>query len=202
MDLVHSVAARVYRSTGGRAEFDELLSLATQGWLEAQRRYQPDRGASFSTFAYYRIQGAIYDGLRRDRDPAARQRARRAARKEHGRAPAGPTPVPAHPRSEAPVDDEYLQLMSSWAVNESTGTAERHAGARQLHALVAEAVRALPTRERRLVEKHYFEGASLHEAARAIGVSKSWASRIHARAMQRLRAALDRLDLSQELRAA
>ena len=38
----------------------------------------------------------------------------------------------------------------------------------------------LPPAERRLVQTIYFEGATLQEAANRIGISKSWASRLHA----------------------
>src|SRR3954453_10408452 len=34
------------------------------GLLEAAERYDPKMGANFMTFSYYRIRGAIYDGLR------------------------------------------------------------------------------------------------------------------------------------------
>ena len=34
------------------------------GLLEAASRFDPEAGAHFMTFAYYRVRGAIYDGLR------------------------------------------------------------------------------------------------------------------------------------------
>jgi RNA polymerase sigma factor for flagellar operon FliA len=40
------------------------------------------------------------------------------------------------------------------------------------------------------VEKHYFEDKTLLDAGRELGLSRSWASRLHARAMTRLRARL------------
>src|SRR5687768_3420860 len=46
-------------------EFEELVALANVGLADAAQRYDPDRGASFSTFAWYRVQGAIVDGLRK-----------------------------------------------------------------------------------------------------------------------------------------
>ncbi|MBP6631458.1 MAG: RNA polymerase subunit sigma-70, partial [Kofleriaceae bacterium] len=44
-----------------------------------------------------------------------------------------------------------------------------------------------PERERQLLEKHYFEGKNLLEAGAELGISKSWASRMHAQAVDRLR---------------
>jgi RNA polymerase sigma factor for flagellar operon FliA len=55
---------------------------------------------------------------------------------------------------------------------------------------LASAVRALlaklPTLERTLVERTYFSGVPLAEAAASIGVSRSWAHRVHARAMEKM----------------
>jgi RNA polymerase sigma factor for flagellar operon FliA len=43
-----------------------------------------------------------------------------------------------------------------------------------------------------LVERHYFGGATLDEAARALGLSKSWGSRLHARAIEQMARELKR----------
>ncbi len=53
------------------------------------------------------------------------------------------------------------------------------------------ALRKLPDKERELVTKHYWEGKNLLEAGAELGISKSWASRLHAQAMDRLRALVD-----------
>ena len=49
---------------------------------------------------------------------------------------------------------------------------------------VRAAVARLPAQERHMVERHYFEGERLDQAAAAIGLSKSWGSRLHARAVE------------------
>jgi RNA polymerase sigma factor for flagellar operon FliA len=63
-----------------------------------------------------------------------------------------------------------------------------------------EAVRAqlqrLPTRERALLEALYFEDATLEEAGARLGISKSWASRVNAKALARLRRNLTGLGVS------
>jgi RNA polymerase sigma factor for flagellar operon FliA len=50
----------------------------------------------------------------------------------------------------------------------------------KLRAIVAN----LPDRERALVERHYFGGETLDAAAASLGLSKSWGSRLHARAIE------------------
>jgi RNA polymerase sigma factor for flagellar operon FliA len=49
---------------------------------------------------------------------------------------------------------------------------------------VKQIVARLPVQERTLVERHYFAGETLDEAAASLGLSKSWGSRLHARAIE------------------
>jgi RNA polymerase sigma factor for flagellar operon FliA len=55
---------------------------------------------------------------------------------------------------------------------------------------LAAALAELPERERELLHKHYVEGKTLLDAGAELGMSKSWASRRHARAVDQLRARL------------
>jgi RNA polymerase sigma factor for flagellar operon FliA len=55
---------------------------------------------------------------------------------------------------------------------------------------VEEALRALPEKERRLLQLYYFEDRPLEEVGKIMGLSKSWSSRLHARAVELLKDAL------------
>ena len=57
-------------------------------------------------------------------------------------------------------------------------------GDAEMLARVRAAVARLPEQERHMVERHYFEGERLDKAAAALGLSKSWGSRLHARAIE------------------
>jgi RNA polymerase sigma factor for flagellar operon FliA len=52
------------------------------------------------------------------------------------------------------------------------------------------ALAELPERERVLLRGHYFEGRSLELIAGELGISKSWASRLHTQALSELRQTL------------
>jgi RNA polymerase sigma factor for flagellar operon FliA len=54
----------------------------------------------------------------------------------------------------------------------------------EMMARVKAVVATLPDQERTLVERHYFKGETLDEAAAGLGLSKSWGSRLHARAIE------------------
>jgi len=64
MHLVHSIAAKLQRRLGKTMEPGDLVAYGTQGLLEAAKKYDPKHGAAFGTFAYYRIRGAMFDGMR------------------------------------------------------------------------------------------------------------------------------------------
>ena len=62
--FVRSIARQVKKSVSPRIELDDLIAYGMTGLLEAGERFDAKQGANFTTFSYYRIRGAIYDGLR------------------------------------------------------------------------------------------------------------------------------------------
>ena len=56
----------------------------------------------------------------------------------------------------------------------------------ELAAKLGTLIEALPSDARQLIQGTYFEGLSLKEAGERIGISKAWASRLHARTLQQL----------------
>jgi RNA polymerase sigma factor for flagellar operon FliA len=167
LELARRAAGRIYPRVRGLVSFDELRALANAGLAEAAERYEPGRGATFATFAWYRIHGAMFDGLRRSSQ-------RRAA-----------APPPRVMSLEALRDRGFD------AAGDAPGPGDDLDGARRA-ARLRRAIDRLPDRPRALVTKHYFEGKSLLEAGAELGVSKSWASRLHAQAVEQLRTLMAR----------
>jgi RNA polymerase sigma factor for flagellar operon FliA len=64
----------------------------------------------------------------------------------------------------------------------------------QMRKRVRAAIEHLPEKERKLLQGYYFQGKTLEEAGAEIGQSKSWASRLHARAIDRLKELLNEED--------
>ena len=130
---------------------EELSAAATLGLVDAASRFDPDRGATFATFAHYRISGEVIDHLRRT--SASSEMVRES------------------------LDDEPFT---------SPGPEERALAAEDAKRL-RQALRELPAQERELLRAHYVDGASLTDIAQRQGLSKSWVSRLHARALKALR---------------
>jgi RNA polymerase sigma factor for flagellar operon FliA len=216
LHLVHSIASKLHRRLGKTMEPGDLVGYGTQGLLEAAKKYDPKQGTAFSTFAYYRIRGAMFDGMRTmawySRANYARFRAEErenaylanVAEREAAERAAQPSsrPPSAGPDKGQLLEDIAEILGGVAAVHIASIEAARDvpderfkAPDEQVEALqdrerLREALGKLPKQERRLMELYYFADMSLDSAGAKLGLSKSWASRLHARAVGHLREAL------------
>lgn len=216
LELVHRIARRIFRDVGAYIELDDLISFGSAGLLEAASRYDPERGVTFATFAYYRIRGAIYDGVRkmgalppnRDRRALAAQctddylerlskqpqRASRAA--DRTRAVRAARELVERIRAVQIVyiaamadSPEPLELVDSPAHRSDQLVLQKQRNDR-----LKCAIDRLPARERQLIRRTYFDGIALGKAGAELGLSASWTSRLHARAVDRLRDLLVDID--------
>jgi RNA polymerase sigma factor for flagellar operon FliA len=209
LSLVQGIAAKLKRTLGRTIDFDDLVAYGTKGLLEAAERFDPTQGASFTTFAYYRVRGAMLDGLRTmgwySRSDYARYRAEERANEylqnQSERDTAGKQ---AGARADtASALESIAQLLGGVATIHITSLEAAAAVADeklpapdadlerlQSTARVRQAIQTLPERERNLMEMYYFGEKNLAEAGEILGLSKSWACRLHARAVDLLKAAL------------
>ena len=61
--LVYHLALRVHRRLPVKQDLDDLIGYGMIGLVEAAKKFQRNRGIEFTTFAYPRVNGAIYDGV-------------------------------------------------------------------------------------------------------------------------------------------
>jgi RNA polymerase sigma factor for flagellar operon FliA len=205
----------VFARVKQHVQFDELVSLGTIGLAEASQRFDPTRGVPFGAFAWYRVQGAIIDGLRRASNlprtvwlqlVALRAAAeylehqveREAGAAKQGIAPAaGADALAAIKSAMGAIRTMYLTSLEGLSeekgfdVKAETVDPRETIDTERMGAKIRAAIAELPERERALVTKHYFEGKNLLEAGEELGISKSWASRLHAQAVDRLRRVID-----------
>jgi RNA polymerase sigma factor (sigma-70 family) len=99
LPLVQRVARRVQEHLPRHVEFEELVALGVVGLLDACNKYDPERG-TFPTYAYWRIRGAILDGLRAlDLTPRGAERIALCQQPEALDGHLDPTPAPLPLRS-------------------------------------------------------------------------------------------------------
>lgn len=202
---VRSLASTVRRQFRATLELDELISWGQVGLLEAAERFDPKVGANFLTFAHYRIKGSIFDGLRkmgvlRGSDAQAMlvgERANAYLGNLSDRASSGSErPGSLHDDvSEISTAAAGLAMVFATSFDAAEGQqipdesipADQRLEFEQLRIRVRAAIGALPDRERKLLEGYYYQGKTLEQAGSEIGQSKSWASRLHARAIDKLK---------------
>lgn len=211
MPFVRSIAGKVKKGVAREIEFDDLVEYGMIGLLEAAERYDPEHGANFMTFAYYRIRGAIYDGLRgmgwmsrtdyakaRFEERANEYLAEVAAAEEVGEnAPDNPFELAVQDLAAA-VQGLAAVYLTSLDGTEGLQLEDTHAqgadetlGLEQARGLVRETIKKLNDQERNLLELYYYKEMSLQEVGDQLGLSKSWTSRLHARVIEKLHRLLE-----------
>jgi RNA polymerase sigma factor for flagellar operon FliA len=205
LDLVDVNARQLARRLAAPSvTLDDLRSFGREGLLAAARTFDESRGVPFRRWANLRIRGAIVDGLRQwgslprrvYRELQALSAAESLREEQEQEDAANPATTP-----EA-ADGRLTQYLAGLATAMAVGTIassptgesddatsremspEEAAMVTELRETVRAVVAALPDSERTLVERYYFAGETLDQAAASIGLSKSWGSRLHARAIE------------------
>jgi len=190
LGLVYFLANKVRRNLPIAHDFDDLVGYGMVGLVEAANHYKPSKGTEFTTFAFPRINGSIYDGVSK-LSWMSRARYSRLVRKR--RMAELDEDLDANELEQqslinvSSLTDEVIREPVSETENSVENQFYREEEGERLGLLIAE----LPDRERLLIQLIYIEGVSLVEASDRIGVSKSWGSRMHQNTLEKLGKSLD-----------
>jgi RNA polymerase sigma factor FliA len=198
-ELVERALRRVVRELDLSVDPGDLRGWGHEGLLQAKQRFDPARGVRFSTFAYYRVRGAMLDGVRRQgwirRSAYAKLKALEASDalcEGEGEVGAA-SPSPSVTERARAIDDVLAKISAAYLIaavgqaETSDDTPETQLEREQQRGVVQRSLDVLPERERSLVEDVYFAGFTIEDAGKKLGLSKSWASRMHAKALERLK---------------
>ena len=215
LPLVRYVVARLPVTLPGSLDRDDFYSVGVMGLMHAASTFDPGRGASFKTFAYTAIRGAILDEVRKH-DPVPRNRRDRlrkmerknaALRAELDREPTLAELAVALDCSEQDLDDDLQALHTSrtLSLDERYGGEEdggdlasqisavdavdprRLADDRESLERLTKAIAELPATDRHVVVLYFHEQLYLKEIGNILGVTESRVSQILTRATERLR---------------
>lgn len=216
-ELVHrhrGLAEALARRFRGRGEVEDLTQVALLALVKAVDRFDPGRGVPFPAFASTTIVGELKRHLRDTvwavRVPRSLQeaglevgRAVETLTQQLGRSPTVPEVAELIDRSE----DEVLEGLEVGTALEAASLDAPIGGddgpSREPATLdeglelaeewvdVADAIRALPERERRILHLRFFRGMSQSAIAAELGISQMHVSRLLARTLAQLRSEVE-----------
>lgn len=200
LGLVDALARKILRGLPSFVDVEDLIAFGRIGLIESSRRFDPARGVLFKTFAYYRIRGAIYDGIRKMAwfasapsaavtcDAAAGEILQEQAEREtEGGGNLEDMIGETRELVGNLVTSRLLSLDASpIEMAEDRATALEEIEVSEIGQLLRGCLGKLEERERAVLEDYYFNHLTLEEAGAKFGLSKSWTCRLHARAIKKL----------------
>jgi len=220
LPLVRKLSRKIHsKLPKGITEVEDLTSAGMFGLLDAAKRYEPSRQNSFETFAHPRIRGAIIDSLRADdsgtrtlrqREKTVEQTIDQLA-KSFGRHPTEEEIVDA---LGMPLLQYRALVFEIWShkvvsLDSNENRCEKSSGSlvdripdpsavsplellekKETNAHLARAIESLPEREKRVVTLYYIRGMTMKEIGEELGVMESYVSKIHAKAILKLKATM------------
>ncbi len=217
--LVKYVGSRVAAGLPQNVEQADLVSYGIFGLIDAIDKFDPSRGYKFETYAISRIKGAMLDELR-SMDWVPRSVRTKAKRIEQANAKLeaklGRAASDEEIAEELDITTDELETMLTKisfvgvvALDEMLSGGERgdsmtlgdtipDKGAgpvgsfevEEMRQLLAESINSMTERERIVLTLYYYEGLTLAEIGRVLGVTESRVCQIHTKSVLRLRSRL------------
>ncbi|NLO89006.1 MAG: FliA/WhiG family RNA polymerase sigma factor [Clostridia bacterium] len=220
LPLVRHIAGRLNFKLPNHMDREDLISCGIFGLMEAVKKFDPKKGVKFETYAAQRIRGSIVDALRKGqwapRSVASKlKELQKVLWKLEAEEREGVSDSMI--AEEMGIDVEEVHsllaeinkmavisledfllgreegitvgetLMDSHSSNPLSELVEE-----ELRTSLAQAVEDLPEKDRMVISLYYFEGLTLREIGSILGVSESRVSQLHARAILKLREALEK----------
>ena len=212
--LVKRIAHHMLGRLPDSVQVDDLIQSGMIGLLEAARKYDGGKGASFETYAGIRIRGAMLDEIRRG------DWAPRSVHRNSRRISEAIKQIEGEKGRDA--DDSEVAEFLGISQQEYHSILQDSAGCRlfsyeevleksesgsdiiegdspnpldgiervDFQQSLAEAIKGLPEREQLVLALYYDEELNLKEIGAVLGVSESRVSQIHSQAAARLRSRL------------
>jgi RNA polymerase sigma factor for flagellar operon FliA len=200
LPMVRSIARRISTKLPRHYDMEDLISDGVMGLMAAADRFDPERGVKFETFATYYIKGAILDNLpklptipNKQQKPAEDEASQNEDEELQSDAVALTSKVTQITYSyilslDAPQgssdDGEDFNLLKQLGKSD---TVQHEMELEELQGILRLAIEQLPIQERTTLRYYYFHHMSFSEIGQKLGLSESWVSRIHRRALEQLR---------------
>lgn len=220
--IVHRIAIHLPPNV----ETEDLMNVGVIGLIQAIDRYDPSRDNKFTTYAAFRIRGAVLSELR-SRDFLSRSNRRKIRELER-------TYLQLEQKLGRDVEDAEVaealdlsldqlyrikqissisfisyeelgytsnndkeKLVSSLVRDDGDDVLTR-TGFKQLKAAIAEAIEELPEKEKLVLSLYYMDELTMKETGEVLGVTESRVSQLHSQAIIRLRSKLRKRKLIEQ----
>lgn len=218
LPLVKSIVDRMDVSIPDFWDKDDMIGYGVLGLLEAVKRFRPEEGIQFATFAAKRIQGAILDALRRD-SPLSRncwQKVQKITRAMEEISTASGQEASTEQivnmvemeRSDVEEALRSFQLMASISLEQTLGlndiklmdtlaepvenSPDECIIQEEQVRLLSEAIAGLETRQRQVLTLYYYEELTLKEIAAVLNIGVPRVSQLKTMAIAVVREKLSR----------
>jgi RNA polymerase sigma factor for flagellar operon FliA len=216
---VRYIARRIHERLPRHVPFEDLVHAGVVGLIDALNKFDLSKQVQFSSYAKFRIRGAILDSLRElDWSPRELRRKGRLVDSVYSQLSGklGRAPNENEIAHEMGIDLHELQLLLAELDGLELGSLRvEYSGDRkeedltdyipskpeetpffqclrsEVKHLLAEAIAELPEKEQRVLALYYYEELTMKEVGAALGIGESRVSQIHSLAMVRLRTRLN-----------
>ena len=217
LPYVKRIVHRLAMHLPSTIDIDDLMNVGVIGLIQAVDRYDPKRDNKFMTYAVFRIKGAVLSELR-SRDFLSRSNRRKIRELENAylklEQKLGREVEDGEVAHELGVNvdqvyrtkqlssisfisfeelgysskDEKEKLMNFLVNNDEDAlTLTRF---KELKAALAQAIEALPEKEKLVISLYYLDELTMKESGEVLGITESRVSQIHSQAIIHLRAKL------------
>ena len=212
---VRYLARRIHERLPRHVPLEDLIHAGVVGLIDALGKFDQSKHVQFSSYAKFRIRGAILDSLRElDWSPRELRRKGRMVEQAYstlagtlGRAPneseiARELGLELRELQSLLAELDGLELTSLRVESPRDGKEEdltdRVSGApdetpfffclrSEMKGLLSQAISELPDKEQRVLSLYYFEELTMREVGEVLGIGESRVSQIHSLSMVRLR---------------
>ena len=215
LPMIEGIAKRISCRLPANIHYQDLISNAVIGLMDAISKYDPSRNNKFSTYAEFRVRGAILDALRSQdwtprsiRDKAKKMdKMTKSLEQSLARPPTEQEVASAlnvslqkyHSMLNQTKEVSLVSIDESYVFNPSDKnfflkiledqdtTSSNQIDKKSLQKVITEAIKELPERQRMVLSLYYYEGFNLRKIGQILKVTESRVSQLHAQAIDRLK---------------
>ena len=218
LPYVKNIVQRIYAQLPSGVEEDDLTNVGVIGLIDAIDRYDPTRGTKFTTYAAFRIRGAVMGELR-SRDVVSRTSRSKIRQLQNTYADLeckmGRNVQDSEVAEAMGIElDEFYEIRKmasmsfvsfedmgffsreekddvlSLLAGSNNGDPFQLAGMKEMRNAAAEAIEQLPEKERIVISLYYWDELTMKEIGKVLDLTESRVSQLHSQAIIRLQNAM------------